>query len=1709
MPIPRLHQAIAKYNFRDVALSLQAGDDIHEVSHDEHEHLQRYYDHKKSDKSPLELALTSRASNNEERSIARKIIIYLLQHGCDPNFTQGEKTSAELYLSHCLTYDHECEDRALEEIRENLAELESNPISKKEAITNTKKYITEKESNIAIMRENPILSTASYGTNHFLDNLYWLIHFNMRSEHYPHFLLLRDIALPTKNTSLIKTLAEKCLPEEKERLAELIPKLADITTLKILLESEFKPDFITVQQENIVHLLLSAETHKRFNANTMTEQRRGGASLTEPPATDKTDQFNQALLDTLPLCITAENINQDNKKGLSPLFVALKSGFISAAKILIEHDAQVVEVYDDIGLTPMHYAVFLDDLALVQLLNAKGLSLDSPSQPINIPHNNPVILAPSQTNSLNLIRGSSWAKEEETLRIYGDTILQAMAEIQSQISDSKVFSYLLENNIQRHPASLMPILRHAFSNLRHDREKFEPLILALIKQKVLPPSSLLENMSYCTHAIVAALAEQQFDFSMLDNASKSLFNYMLTNKANPEIMATLALMEQQGYLVIEPLPETPITTVTADVQDSDEEDEGPPSIPRRQNLLGSIQCQIPDYRRGYYPTQPYAPPNTPFNTLTHYLLENSLLEDPELEVDGAVWISLSLLNVAVAYQDIELCRHLCQKLPPINYWHLVPFNALMLAISLGNHEIFSHIMLTLLPQLKTIDKFKSSELQSLYFYALAQQNFKTYHLLRENFNAPDHINILLMALRKNIVLPKDILAPLLENTLSAEVIEKAYYEDIDDNPTNLSIAPEALVNFHKRFMRKLMIDDPSVLKNPSFLKSLLFHALDTDNQSLFLKLIEQQKNKFIEHFDLYKAILRRRFDAARSDPEKLLAREKIIDKLIAWCLSAFTSDDLKRIGLHSLVWQPGTIDHGSAAFSEARVVKLIQADMLSENEKGLNTFTVKVVTETAVRTGYTEIVQAIIEKDLLPTGQIFRLGMSDNINILEYAVLTYQIPLLNLLLNSQYKEALKPIHNLFALLTHHQKDAPEKAIAMFDALIAASFSLDEPLRKTPLKHAGDFNMLYNGENRMSKQSSLAHAFSGASDPTLLQHYMRSFKDLTLDEYCLYAAIQNQYPETLLEKIVARGSSLRLPTLKSILRQETMGAKAPDFKKLDWLLTYAEAHCDIPAESLFVSPQVLRPIAHHLMLATQETRQALFNLLEKHGLEDKNRRDFLGYNLYDYLRLFGASIKSDKFDPALYAEIKSYLEKNEAEFFYSDTQKKNLLGSGISPDYILGNICYKLATVFDSLDDVREFLERHRDNTSEQRIHDLCLFSLPVSQAWHKPTWARLALKHGKPLVNYLTFAPRLEEFLDRSPENFEEIEEIAKHIYYSREAENMPLANLFKQYKVTEAGFNLVLTEYLPKETDALPHISIDGKDDFEKTAEGIDYTRYCLKKLSPDDPAGFILGAATNCCQYIGSDGHDCAMHGMTSENGAFYVLYKKPKPGSPLPAVLERLTALTGDSVLAGPANPKKGLNTDKDKIIDALSNVGNDKPQKNKFKTLLKAYDTQFKIRAQREATFEDLKINLQQHLQEQVEGEIVAQAWAWLADDDSLVLDSIELKYKEEDHPQISTDFFIALAKRMVSQHPIPEVLIGKGGGTPAAFNVKFETAASPKNPRDYYAYRDSREQLLIRSGTRAAAKIQQFWRAYRDKKREAPAHSSDNISDNHSRVNTII
>ncbi len=201
--------------------------------------------------------------------------------------------------------------------------------------------------------------------------------------------------------------------------------------------------------------------------------------------------------------------------------------------------------------------------------------------------------------------------------------------------------------------------------------------------------------------------------------------------------------------------------------------------------------------------------------------------------------------------------------------------------------------------------------------------------------------------------------------------------------------------------------------------------------------------------------------------------------------------------------------------------------------------------------------------------------------------------------------------------------------------------------------------------------------------------------------------------------------------------------------------------------------------------------------------------------------------------------------------------------------------FKLSTLFSNYEEANRYLTRYgeqwHDKGSKQVVHDACLFEFPEMGIWDVKKWKDLVLKYGPDVFPYLRRASELEKAIEGEfPRNLKDLEILASQMSYVRSSENFALSKMAAAHGLSQRQFNDCL-DILKRErpNSLLPEIFIDG--------DTLGHPNFYLTKLDEKDPRGFFLGEMTSCCQSIGSQGQDCALHGMTSAFGGFYVWKQK----------------------------------------------------------------------------------------------------------------------------------------------------------------------------------------------------------------------------------------
>ncbi|MFZ5805595.1 MAG: hypothetical protein ACOY3I_00090 [Verrucomicrobiota bacterium] len=311
---------------------------------------------------------------------------------------------------------------------------------------------------------------------------------------------------------------------------------------------------------------------------------------------------------------------------------------------------------------------------------------------------------------------------------------------------------------------------------------------------------------------------------------------------------------------------------------------------------------------------------------------------------------------------------------------------------------------------------------------------------------------------------------------------------------------------------------------------------------------------------------------------------------------------------------------------------------------------------------------------------------------------------------------------------------------------------------------------------------------------------------------------------------------------------------------------------------FNNPDIIRYLLEHL--PKKEKKKALSHLPEewreifKQDLPSRAVQQLLGEGDARWKALTGKSAPHDSL-------------KDQSPYGFNPTLYEKLLPLTQTACRIEGNEgaemnAYKLSVFFKNEQEadryLTQFKEKWNTGNSLQIVHDACLFNLPENGLWTSKRWKGLVLKYGPEASIYLQSAPQIELRLKNSdkpfPSSLEELQAIAALVTYKRGGENLEWAKIAATYKLSEKRFERglsVLSTHHKKE-DFLPAMSIDGASIDRSLAN------YYMTKLDIGDMRGLILGEMMPpCCQSIGDLGSACAVHGMNSENGGFYVWKQK----------------------------------------------------------------------------------------------------------------------------------------------------------------------------------------------------------------------------------------
>ena len=432
----------------------------------------------------------------------------------------------------------------------------------------------------------------------------------------------------------------------------------------------------------------------------------------------------------------------------------------------------------------------------------------------------------------------------------------------------------------------------------------------------------------------------------------------------------------------------------------------------------------------------------------------------------------------------------------------------------------------------------------------------------------------------------------------------------------------------------------------------------------------------------------------------------------------------------------------------------------------------------------------------------------------------------------------------------------------------------------------------------------------------------------------------------------------------------------------------------------------------------------------------------------------------------------------------------------------------LAVLFNDYEEAVSYLKNYEQGYSgNQLLHDACLITLPANDKWNVPVWKSLIRKYiDKPnLFNIFPNATAIEGYVESNRKKLEEennkkIEERYASLYIEEYEELQKKLEKKTQIKEVQKDFKTYLTKQLgipergkpteaqkaaleqrlknPTEEDEkqreqlIQHHLAQYKDIDTSTKEGFVKAMLDKNKAKTDSLKAFenknIFSKATAYEQLnsylelivyknysknieaaklfadakikIQEVGFDEYLSLIPKDNPTYipdvsidgealghkgYVL-KKLNPNDPRAAVLGKLTSCCQSLTDEGAECVRHGITDGRGGFY------------------VLFEIDT----KTQKET--------------------IVAQCWAWLGKNNSLVFDSVEsnINFREKEAGlELVTDFFSHLADKLVREKEVPNVMVGFGGATPKALKVLPSTLHADY-PFEYYGYRDSKKQGFL-------------------------------------------
>lgn len=113
---------------------------------------------------------------------------------------------------------------------------------------------------------------------------------------------------------------------------------------------------------------------------------------------------------------------------------------------------------------------------------------------------------------------------------------------------------------------------------------------------------------------------------------------------------------------------------------------------------------------------------------------------------------------------------------------------------------------------------------------------------------------------------------------------------------------------------------------------------------------------------------------------------------------------------------------------------------------------------------------------------------------------------------------------------------------------------------------------------------------------------------------------------------------------------------------------------------------------------------------------------------------------------------------------------------------------------------------------------------------------------------------------------------VLQAFYEAYKANSNTAHKILIEHGISAQNISLFYSLQRNNDDQAIPNLLIKGSD--------LGYSNYYLTKLDTQNDTGAALAAClgriTNCCQYLGGAGTDCAKYGIESPNSGFYVMFQ-----------------------------------------------------------------------------------------------------------------------------------------------------------------------------------------------------------------------------------------